>query len=106
MINDQDPKEIVPSNTHDIIYFKDPSSHNYIVPITQDLSLIQNQDNSKISKYQGFSEFSILELNRRYDHRPRLGPSRLVKKVMFDEPQVKSTETQTPLIQPQNHLKE
>lgn len=45
-------------------------------------------------------------MNRRYNLRPRLGLGRPIKNITFDEPQVKSTETQTSSIQPQNQLQE
>ena len=104
MVDDQDPKETIPINTNDINYFEYPSSQNDIIPISQDQPLIQNQENSQISKYQAFYDFIIAELNRRYDLRPRPGPSRPIKLVTFDEPQVKSVETKTQLIQPHNQL--
>ena len=104
MIDGQDLEEVVLVVTNDINYFEDPSSQNVIVPINQDQHLAQNQESSQVSKYQAFSEFLIVELNRRYVLRPRQGPGRPIKKVTFDEPQVKATEI--PPVQPPNQLQE
>jgi len=45
-------------------------------------------------------------LNRRYDLRPRSGPSRPPKSPTLNEPQIKFVETQTTIIQPLNLIVE
>lgn len=60
----------------------------------------QNQENSQVSKYRAFSEFLIIELNTRYDLRPRPGPGRPPKNMDVNERPIKTTETKTTTIQP------
>ena len=103
MIDDQEP-EVVLVISKDINYFDDQSSENAIVPINQNQPLVQNKESSQVDKYQAFSELLIVELNRRYDLRPRKGHGRPVKKVNVDDPPDKVVET--PSVQPQNQSQE
>ena len=103
LIDDQQPDEITLYITEDINNVDHTSLQTSIVPIPQIQTIQEYQDTSQVSKYQVFSEFLIVELNRRYDLRPRAGPCRPPKNPVIIEPQVKTVETQTTSIQPLNH---
>ena len=105
MIHDQQLDDIGPLISKDINNFDSTYVHNAIVPHPSNQSS-QNQQDNQISKYQAFFEFLIGELNRRYDLRPRAGPSRPPKGPIQNEPQIKSVEIQTTIIQPLNKIGE
>ena len=68
-----------------------------IIPLSQ-----QDQDSLQASKYHAFSEFLIVELNKRYDLRPRPSPGRPPKETPTIEPHTKAAKTQTTIIRPLN----
>lgn len=101
MIDDQQQDDIGDLISKDINNFYSTSIHNAIVPRPSNQSS-QNQEDNQISKYQSFYDFLIGELNRRYDIRPKEGPSRPPKGPIQNEPQIKSIENKTTIIQPLN----
>jgi len=105
MIYYHQPEDISPLISEDINNMDHSSLQNTIVSLPLNQSS-QDQEDSQISKYQALSEFLIAKLNRRYDLRPRSGPSRPLKNPIVSEPQNKSIETQTTTIQPLNQIVE
>lgn len=78
------------------------SGQDTIVPLSQNKKIQEDHESSQVSKYHAFSEFLIVELNKRYDLRPILGPGKNLKEPPSIEPHSKSIETQEITIQPLN----
>jgi len=70
-----------------------------IVPSSSPQYFEKEKGDAQLSKYQAHSEFLIVELNKRYDLRPRSGPGRPSKSTTIIETAIKSIKTQTPTTQ-------
>ena len=88
--------------TEDINNMDTYCNQTIIIPLSQQNQVQEDQESSQVSKYHAFSEFLIVELNKRYDLRPRPGPGRPPKETPIIEPRTKAVETQTIIIQPLN----
>jgi len=78
------------------------SGQTTIIFLSQHEQVQQDQESSQVSKYHVFYEFLIVELNKRYDLRPRPGPRRPPKETPTIKPHTKVIETQTITIQTLN----
>lgn len=96
MIDDQQPKDTCPLITEDINNIDSSTAQMEIVPSSSPQSFEQEQGDAQLSKYQVFFEFLIVELNKRYDLRPRSSPWRPSKCATIIELAIKSVQTQTP----------
>ena len=94
-----------PFISKEINQLDDLSSPNAIISLPSNQSSLDH-DNSQISKFQAFSEFLIVYLNRTYDLRPREGSGRPPKIRIINEPHIKTPETLTAILQPLNQIVE
>lgn len=90
LIDDQQPQDTGRLITEDINNIDSSTLQMEIVPSSSPQSFEQEQGDAQLSKYLAFFEFLIAELNKRYDLRPRSGPSRTSKYTTIIEPTIKS----------------
>lgn len=96
LIGDQQPQDVGPLITEDINNIDSSKVQMEIVPTYSSQSFEQKQGDTQLSKYQAFSEFLIVGLNKIYYLRPRSGPGRPPKSTTIIEAAIKSIQTQTP----------
>ena len=84
--------------TEDINSMDSSSNQTTIIPLSQQNQVQEDQEASQVSKYHAFSEFLMVELNKRYDLRPRPGLRRPPKETPIIEPRIKTAKAQTTLI--------